>query len=82
MPMGKKRWTVMPMKALNAYANFMAMMTKLHIKWNLKMRQQGLSNAISRVIVDDVTLAEKIIETLLKFAEIVFKMLQHYRAAI
>ena len=56
----------MPIDALNAHITFVAMMIKLQDKWNHKEKQKAHTRTISRVIVDDVILATKTKDNLLK----------------
>jgi hypothetical protein len=81
-PTGKKRWKVMPMGALNSAATFVAMMTKLQTKWDEAARLQGIPNAGSKVIVDDVLLYAETAETLLAYFRCFLDVLKEHRATI
>ena len=58
-PNGKKRWSRMPMGALNSHATFCAMMEKLKKKWNVNYEIRCKVVTVStgtKAIVDDVFL--------------------------
>jgi hypothetical protein len=81
-PLGKKHWKVMPMGALNSAATFVAMMTKLKIKWDYLAQQRGITGAGSKVIVDDVLLYGDSVKSLLAYFRCFLEVLQEHRATI
>ena len=81
-PTGKKQWKVMPMGALNSAATFVAMMTKLQVKWDEIAEQRGIQNAGSKVIVDDILLYAETADSLLSYFRCFLEVLVDHRATI
>ena len=72
----------MPMGALNSATTFVAMMTKLQTKWDAAAQLQGIPNAGSKVIVNDVLLCVETAETLLAYFHCFLEVLKEHRATI
>ena len=84
-PQGKKRWTRMPMGALNSHAVFCAIMDKLKKEWNSNFSFDNASASISadgEVIVDDVFLHADTIPGLLAYFKAVCQVLKKYRVTV
>ena len=78
-PTGKKRWTTMPMGATNAHPVFVALVAKFKEAWDSKAASRGLKDFQSQVIVDDIMISAREVETLLEYLKCVLEVLQHHR---
>ncbi len=85
VPNGKKRWTRMPMGALNSHPTFCAMMEKLKREWNVGFEAKYESfrrTADGKVIVDDVMLFSEHLEECLMCLEEVLKVMRKCRVTV
>ena len=69
----------MPMGATNAHPAFVALVAKFKEEWDRKASQRKLQGYKSQVIVDDIMLSARDIETLIRYFLCVLEILQHYR---
>ena len=53
-PKGKKRWTVMPMGALNSAPTFVSMMLTLQELWEGLAKEHDIQHCGAKVIINDV----------------------------
>jgi hypothetical protein len=81
-PNGKKRWTVMPMGALNSAATFCAMMETLKQEWNKVAAEKQIQHCDTKVIVDDVLIYGRDSDELIRYFGVVVDVLKHHRATL
>ena len=90
-PIGKKRWTVMPMGALNSSSIFVAMTTELQTAWDQLARERNIDCSKVRTAhkgdssPSDLTEAygsEVIVDDMLWYAEDVDTLMQYVRCAL
>ena len=67
---------------LNTASTFVSTMNKLKMEWETLVKERGLKNVASEIIVDDVLLYGIKVKKLIEYFRTVMEILKHYRATI
>ena len=86
VPNGKKRWTRMPMGALNSHATFCALTEKLKKKWNVQFKflkkTEKVDSTGAKIIVDDILLYAVTLSNLIGYFREVLQVLREHRVTV